>query len=184
MYVYNDGLVRFATEKYTLNPNDLKKRFIHLTNFSVNKRSENFKSNKNDGNDEENTSKWSFKALRKAYEQRNINFDYVFAQVKDVIVKTLISVEPHIVGNLNKAPGSRNTCFELYGFDVLIDKNLKPWLLEVNVLPSLSSSSPFDKIIKTMLICDVLTLIGIRGYDKKKVHTGPEEDKRNTSNFK
>lgn len=105
----------------------------------------------------------------------------MFAQVKDVIVKTLISVEPHIVGNLNKAPGSRNSCFELYGFDVLIDKNLKPWLLEVNVLPSLSSSSPFDKIIKTMLICDVLTLIGIRGYDKKKVHSGPDEEKRNSS---
>lgn len=45
VYVYNDGLVRFATEKYTLDPQDLKKRFIHLTNFSVNKKSENFKSN-------------------------------------------------------------------------------------------------------------------------------------------
>lgn len=96
----------------------------------------------------------------------------------------MISVEPHVVGNLNKAPGSRNTCFELYGFDVLIDKNLKPWLLEVNVLPSLSSSSPFDKIIKTMLICDVLTLVGIRGYDKKKVHSGPDEEKRITSKIK
>ena len=95
-----------------------------------------------------------------------------------MIVKTLISVEPHIVSSLNKAPGNRTSCFELYGFDVLIDKNLKPWLLEVNVLPSLSSSSPFDKSIKTMLICDVLTLIGIRGYDKKKVHTGPDDDKK------
>jgi tubulin polyglutamylase TTLL4 len=45
VYVYGDGLVRFATEQYTLNPQDLKKRFIHLTNFSVNKKSENFKSN-------------------------------------------------------------------------------------------------------------------------------------------
>jgi tubulin polyglutamylase TTLL4 len=60
----------------------------------------------------------------------------------------------------------------LYGFDILIDEDLKPWLLEVNVLPSLSSSSPFDKIVKTLLICDVLTLVGVRGYDKKKVHGG------------
>lgn len=66
----------------------------------------------------------------------------------------------------------------MYGFDILIDKNLKPWLLEVNVLPSLSSSSPFDKMVKTLLICDVLTLVGIRGYDKKKVHMGTEEDKK------
>lgn len=42
IYVYNEGLVRFATEKYTLNPNDLKKLFVHLTNFSVNKRNDNF----------------------------------------------------------------------------------------------------------------------------------------------
>lgn len=41
-----------------------------------------------------------------------------------------------------------------------------PWVLEVNVLPSLSSSSHFDKKIKTMLICDALTLVGIRGYEK------------------
>jgi tubulin polyglutamylase TTLL4 len=47
IYVYNEGLVRFATEKYTLDPTDLKKRFIHLTNFSVNKKSENFVSNNN-----------------------------------------------------------------------------------------------------------------------------------------
>ena len=46
IYVYNDGLVRFATEEYNLDPNDLKKRFVHLTNFSVNKKSENFVSNK------------------------------------------------------------------------------------------------------------------------------------------
>jgi tubulin polyglutamylase TTLL4 len=55
--------VRFATEKYTLDPGDLKKRFIHLTNFSVNKKSENFKINNGNGEDEESSSKWSFKAL-------------------------------------------------------------------------------------------------------------------------
>ena len=80
VYVYNDGLVRFATEKYTLDPQDLKKRFIHLTNFSVNKKSENFKSNKaGEEQEEESSSKWSFKALKKAYDQRGINYDYVFA---------------------------------------------------------------------------------------------------------
>ena len=167
IYVYNDGLVRFATEKYTLDPEDLKKRFIHLTNFSVNKNSVNFKINQGTGEDEENSSKWSFKALKKAYDVRGISYDFVFAQIKDVIVKTLISVEPYIVGSLNKCPpGNRQSCFEIYGFDVLIDESLKPWLLEVNVFPSLSSSSPFDKIVKSQLICDVFTLIGIRGYDK------------------
>jgi tubulin polyglutamylase TTLL4 len=80
VYVYNEGLTRFATEKYTLNPNDLKKKFIHLTNFSVNKKSENFKQNVGAGSEEEeNSSKWSFKALRKALEGMGINYDFVFA---------------------------------------------------------------------------------------------------------
>jgi tubulin polyglutamylase TTLL4 len=49
---------------------------------------------------------------------------------------------------------------------VLIDENLKPWVLEVNVSPSLNSSSPLDKKIKTSLISDVLHLIGVPLWDK------------------
>jgi len=62
----------------------------------------------------------------------------------------------------------RNNCFELYGFDILIDKNLKPWLLEVNVCPSLNSSSPLDRKIKHTLLSDLLNLIGVVPYDKSK----------------
>lgn len=178
VYVYNEGLVRFATEPYTNNTKDLKKKFIHLTNFSVNKRSDKFVQNK--GNEEEEgqeSSKWSFKELRDAFDKQGINYDYVFAQIKDVILKTLICVEPEIVSTLEGCPGNRQSCFELYGFDILIDSDLKPWLLEVNVLPSMSSSSMFDKKVKTTLICDVLTLVGIRGYDKKKVHEDPNFEK-------
>jgi tubulin polyglutamylase TTLL4 len=80
VYVYNEGLVRFATEKYTLNPDDLKKRFVHLTNFSVNKKSENFKVNMGKEEEEdESSSKWSFKALKRGYEARGISYDFVFA---------------------------------------------------------------------------------------------------------
>lgn len=62
----------------------------------------------------------------------------------------------------------KRTCgFELYGFDILIDSNLKPWLMEVNICPSLSSSSPLDRRIKHTLLVDILNLIGIDCYSKK-----------------
>ena len=48
----------------------------------------------------------------------------------------------------------------------MFDDRMKPWVLEVNCLPSLSSSSIFDKHVKTQLICDAFTLIGIRGFNK------------------
>jgi len=55
-----------------------------------------------------------------------------------------MSVEPSIATAM-RVTKSKGQAFEIYGFDVLLDSNLKAWLLEVNVAPSLSSSSPYDK---------------------------------------
>lgn len=93
----------------------------------------------------------------------------LFSGCHDVIIKTLISAEPTIVKEMNKVGARQKCCFEVYGFDIMFDKDMKPWVLEVNCLPSLSSSSVFDKQVKTMLICDTFSLIGIRGYDKQQV---------------
>ncbi|OMJ74452.1 hypothetical protein SteCoe_26635 [Stentor coeruleus] len=166
IYIYKDGLVRFATEKYSTEHKKLKKRYVHLTNFSVNKKSSKFVKNTNAQIDGEG-SKWSLKALKKKYDELGISYEEVFRKIEDIIIKTLIAVEPHVVNSINQACKSRNNCFETYGFDILIDDTLRPWLLEVNVCPSLSSSSPLDKQIKTSLMCDIFTLSSIIPYDRK-----------------
>jgi hypothetical protein len=74
-----------------------------------------------------------------------------------------------MLNSVNKNPNHRSNCFELYGFDVLIDETLKPWLLEVNVCPSLNTSSPLDLKIKTSLLSDIWNIVGIHPYDKKKL---------------
>lgn len=165
VYIYKEGLVRFATEKYTTEHKTLKKRYIHLTNFSVNKKSAKFVKNTDAEADGEG-SKWSLKALRKKYEEIGINYDEVFDKIEDIAIKTIIAVEPHVVNSLNQGCKSRNNCFETYGFDILLDDTLRPWLLEVNVCPSLASSSPLDKQIKTSLMCDIFTLSSIIPYDR------------------
>lgn len=45
IYLYNDGLVRFATEEYTNANKSSKKRYVHLTNYSVNKNAPKFERN-------------------------------------------------------------------------------------------------------------------------------------------
>lgn len=62
---------------------------------------------------------------------------------------------------------SRNNCFELFGFDILIDNRLKPWLIEVNLSPSLATESPLDKKIKTGLLTDLFNLIGVVPYEHR-----------------
>ena len=46
-------------------------------------------------------------------------------------------------------------CFELLGFDVILDSELTPWLLEVNHAPSFATDSPLDYEIKSKLFIDM-----------------------------
>lgn len=66
----------------------------------------------------------------------------------------------------------RNNCFELLGFDILIDNQLNPWLLEVNLSPSLACESPLDQRIKGELIADLFTIAGITPLEQRKVGQG------------
>lgn len=118
-------------------------------------------------------SKWSLADLKEYFQNNQWDFDSTFARINDLVVKTLLSVEPAIVQLLHRGNGPEQlgcqSCFELFGFDVLLDQDFKPWLLEVNVSPSLSSSSPLDRRIKTMLCADLFTLVGFRPFVQKEV---------------
>lgn len=63
-------------------------------------------------------------------------------------------------------PHAQN-CFELLGFDILIDNNLDPWLLEVNLSPSLACDSTLDQRVKAALISDLFTLTGVTPLEKR-----------------
>lgn len=52
-------------------------------------------------------------------------------------------------------------CFELYGFDILFDSCLKPWLIEINASPSMTGNTPHDIELKMNLLDDVFTIIDI-----------------------
>lgn len=59
----------------------------------------------------------------------------------------------------------RTNCFEVLGFDVLIDDTLKPYLLEVNLNSSLNTDSPLDLKIKGEMLSDLFTLVGVVPLD-------------------
>lgn len=61
----------------------------------------------------------------------------------------------------------RQNCFEILGFDILLDSDLKPWILEVNMNSSLATDSPLDSKIKSNLVLDALNLIGLKKFDRR-----------------
>ena len=66
-------------------------------------------------------------------------------------------------------PYKSGNCFELFGFDVLLDSNLEPWLLEVNLTPALSCDSPLDQKVKSNCIADLLSLAGVIKIDQRNL---------------
>ncbi|KAJ7987564.1 hypothetical protein DPEC_G00327790 [Dallia pectoralis] len=173
IFLYNEGLARFCTTKYNDpshgNVNDV---CMHLTNYAINKNSENFV------RDDDTGSKRKLSTLNKHLEDMCYDTGKLWLDIEDVIIKTLISAHPVLKHNYhtcfpNHAVGS--ACFEILGFDVLLDHRLKPWLLEVNHSPSFTTDSRLDREVKDGLLYDTLVLINLGACDRRKI---TEEEKR------
>jgi tubulin polyglutamylase TTLL5 len=54
---------------------------------------------------------------------------------------------------------NKNICFELLGFDILLDSDMEPWLMEVNLSPSLATESPLDLKIMSNLFIDRINIM-------------------------
>lgn len=80
----------------------------------------------------------------------------------------MLAAEPFMFQACNNNVPNRDNCFELLGFDILIDSALEPWLIEVNLSCSLGCDSPLDQRVKAALIADLFTLVGVTPLDKRK----------------
>uniref|UniRef100_A0A8B9W4U9 Tubulin tyrosine ligase like 4 n=1 Tax=Bos mutus grunniens TaxID=30521 RepID=A0A8B9W4U9_BOSMU len=158
IYLFSDGLVRFASCKYSPSMKSLGNKFMHLTNYSVNKKNAEYQANEDETACQGH--KWALKALWSYLSQKGVNSDAIWEKIKDVVVKTIISSEPYVTSLLKMYVRRPYSCHELFGFDVMLDEKLKPWVLEVNISPSLHSNSPLDISIKGQMIRDLLNLAG------------------------
>ncbi|MEQ2160194.1 Tubulin polyglutamylase ttll6 [Goodea atripinnis] len=139
---------------------------MHLTNYSINKNSENFV------RDEDFGSKRKLSNLNTHLRHVNCNTETMWNDIEDIIIKTLISAHPILKHNYHTCFPTHTTgsaCFEILGFDVLLDHRLKPWLLEVNHSPSFTTDSQLDREVKDALLYDTLVLINLGACDRRKI---------------
>ena len=149
VWIYRDGLVRFATEGY--DTAELGNLYSHLTNASINKFSASYATEKpviGGG------CKWTFNRLRDHYAGTEIDLDKIWTRIEDVVALTLVAVPPAI-------PVGTDACFELYGFDFIVDKANKVWLLEINSSPALSMDCEADELVKKPLLADLLDVLHV-----------------------
>lgn len=165
VYVFEEGLCRFATEPYDISKID--RRCMHLTNYSINKKSKTFVKNEDEEHDGVG-SKWSLSALRRRLmdEFGEGAAKRMWEEVDDVIAKAVCAAEPTLFAQLAEhlpiaATEPVRTCFQLFGFDVMFDGHKKPWLLEVNCDPALGTEAPVDLKVKSTMLVDAFNVVGM-----------------------
>ncbi|XP_066899806.1 tubulin polyglutamylase TTLL7 isoform X7 [Kogia breviceps] len=170
IFLYHDGLVRMGTEKYiTPNESNLTQLYMHLTNYSVNKHNEHFERDETENKGSKRSIKW-FTEFLQANQHDVAKF---WSDISELVVKTLIVAEPHVLHAYRmcrpgQPPGSESVCFEVLGFDILLDRKLKPWLLEINRAPSFGTDQKIDYDVKRGVLLNALKLLNIRTSDKRR----------------
>ncbi|XP_051020318.1 LOW QUALITY PROTEIN: probable tubulin polyglutamylase TTLL2 [Acomys russatus] len=157
IYMYQEGLVRFATEKFDLS--NLQDYYAHLTNSSINKSGVSYQKIKEVVGQ---GCKWTLSRFFSYLRNWDVDDLLLRQKINRMVILTVLAVAPSV-------PVASN-CFELFGFDILIDENLKPWLLEVNYSPALTLDCSTDVSVKRNLVHDIIELIylnGLRSEEEK-----------------
>ena len=145
IHVYRDGLARFCSEEI-----DGDSIYSQLTNVTLNKQNDN-----------------DFKHISRLIsdvfpilESKGVNITKLWNDIDDTIIKTILSS----INLLSKAESTRcppcvyNRCFQVFGFDILLDKNAKPYVLEVNYRPNLDYHRGCERRMKSQMICDAIKI--------------------------
>ncbi|KAK1932364.1 putative tubulin polyglutamylase TTLL9 [Phytophthora citrophthora] len=158
-WIYRAGFARFSRTRYSQHKGDMDNLFMHLTNASVQKGADDY--------DKRLGCKWPLRSLKMFLISKHGQeaVDHLFGAIQSLITRSLVAVQPTIIQDRH--------CFELYGYDVLIDSALKPWLVEVNASPSLTGDTEADYALKANVVQDTLNVVDVeRRREGNELHVG------------
>ena len=165
VYIHRNGFCRFSNFQFSMNAKDISNLYIHATNVAVQKTSPNYDGDKG--------CKWLLRNLKNYLLSRHdVNqVTDLFTEMEALMVRSLMSVQKVMINDKH--------CFEVYGYDILIDENLKPWLLEVNASPSLTAETQMDYDLKHAMLNDCFDVIDM----EKKFQTGDKKLRQKVGGF-
>ena len=165
LYLYNEGLVRLASEKYNFSVSAPHNKYSFLTNLFINKKNKKkFIYPKNMKNMED-SNLWNLDTFQKYCARNNINYEKLYSEVGDIFIKMMITVREKIIDNIEKTNLQYSNFYHLIGFDIILDENLKPYLLETNRRCGFRNDNDAEKYYTYNIIADTLNIIGLRPKD-------------------
>lgn len=167
IYIYDEGLVRFATSRYH-EPTGVNSTnvFMHLTNYAVNKHSRTY------NQDDESGSKRKLSWFNNYMRALGHDVTKLWQRIDEVIIKTVFSALPILRHSYHACFPNHDlvpACCELLGMDILLDRHLSPQLLEVNHSPSFHTDTILDTEVKSNLISDMFNMLNLANCDKRKI---------------
>ncbi|XP_076629900.1 putative tubulin polyglutamylase TTLL9 [Colletes latitarsis] len=150
-WLAREGFARLSAELFDLENIDDSR--VHLTNMAI-----QLKTDEEDKKAElKKGCKWALNKVREYLTARHgvDAVEALFQKIAGVIMASLLAVQPVMMQGKNS--------FELYGYDILLDEDLTPWLLEVNASPALTGTDSDDYRLKFDLIDDTLNVLDIEG---------------------
>lgn len=138
IWFYEECYLRFTNEEYSLD--NIYNRFVHLTNESLQKHSKKHNRDK---------AMWTMSEFASHIGAEN--WRRIQEQLKDIVVWSIKACEGHVIG--------KRGSFELFGYDFMVDEQLRPWLIEVNMSPSMEYSTPVTKQLVKMVLQDTARLV-------------------------
>jgi len=153
VWIYRSGFARFSNFRFSMKKKDVSNSYIHLTNVAVQKTAPEYAEKAAAVGDGDDGSKWSMRNLKMYIASKHgmEAADAAFYSMQMVMVHSLLSVQKVMINDKH--------CFELYGYDIMLDDRLKAWLIEVNSSPALTASSKSDYALKFGLLEDMLAVV-------------------------
>ena len=142
-WLYRGAFARFCHHRFSTD--DVDNTYVHVTNVAVQKTNPKYTVDAG--------CKWGIRALKQLIgaERGEAAAHKAMSDIQGIIIKSLIAVQGVMMHDKH--------CFELYGYDVLFDDQLKPWLVECNASPSLTAETPSDYHLKFNLLEDMFNVV-------------------------
>lgn len=131
-YFYKEGYMRTSCQEFDMS--NVQNKYVHLTNDAVQKHSPDY-GKFEDGN---KLSYDDFQTYIDSSLEKKVSFKQeVYPKMRDIVRDTIKATYKQL------DPHRRTQCFEVYGYDFMLDENFQPWLIEINTNPCLALSGKY-----------------------------------------